>query len=307
MNNSSAISILIPAKNAEETIHIAIEDALMQQGIDLRIIVANDNSTDDTVKIIKAYQENHSNIKIINTPEPGGIVAGRNALLKACETPYLAWLDADDGWPRKDKLKRQIEFLDKNTECAVVGDGKVKGVYLESLRQKTFRFPLSYEDIKARLLFKNAFIMSSLVCKTELVKDINFQTEMEYLEDYVWVMDIAKIYQLRNITLGGTLHFIHPEKKQEVKHENYRVFEKEASLLFDQVSNLGIEINEKEAYFLSQFFRRNFPLSKSKFKLLHTLLHSLKKELVSKGYDKESLSGLFFDVKLRALKCRWFK
>ncbi len=306
METLPSISILIPAKNAAETLHIAIEDASKQVDVDWKIIIANDNSTDNTLKVIQEYKAFIDQIEVINVPAPGGIVAGRNLLLQAVNTPYLAWLDADDGWCRIDKLHRQIQFLEKNPQHAIVGDGKVKGVFLENLNQKNFHFPLKNEDIQTRLVFKNAFIMSSIVARTAMVKDITFDPENEYLEDYVWVKTIANKYPVANIALAGTLHFISSQTQQQQKDEKYGVIEKEAVLLQNFLTEKGISIAFKDAQLLANFVRRNQKLDAATAKKLRSIIQGLSQELIKIGYNKERLSGFFWDIKLRIIKCRWF-
>jgi|GEM_PF-2340336 len=305
LSNLPQISILIPAKNAAATIHIAIEDAIKQTLVDWHIIIANDGSTDETQTVIESYQQYTDKITVLQIPQPGGIVAGRNALLKAVQTPYLAWLDADDGWPRADKLIKQIAFLEKHKDHALVGDGKVNGVFLENLKQKTFSFPLLNEDVQLRLLFKNAFIMSSLVARTAMVKDIGFDEKMEYLEDYVWVQTVASKYKVANMVLKGTLHFISTPKKQQEKDTHYQVYEKEALLLANALKTYGIDIKKEEAKLLSYFVRRNKKLNVQDYSLLKATLFSIKESLINKGFKKAVLEGFFFDIQWRAWRCRY--
>lgn len=306
MSQNPAITVLIPAKNAEDTIHVAIEDALLQEGVNLQIIVANDGSTDNTKLVVQEYIKAKHPIKIIDVKQPGGIVAGRNILLESCETEFLAWLDADDGWSRKDKLIRQVNFLKDNKGYALVGDGKVRGVFTSDFKQKWFKYPISNDDIQLRLLFKNSFINSSLVARTSAVKNMAFKPEYEYLEDYVWVMDVAKKFKIKNMFLGGTVHFIHPATLQNEKYKNYGVFKKEAELLYSRFRELKISITIDESFLLSQFSRRNQKLSKEVYQNLIAILKRIKPQLIEKGYEKESVKGFMFDLKLRALRCRCF-
>jgi glycosyltransferase involved in cell wall biosynthesis len=299
------ISILIPAKNAAETIHIAIEDAMHQEGVDWQILIANDGSTDDTVKTVKEYQEFTDKIILVEVDQPGGIVAGRNLLISMVDTTYLAWLDADDGWPRKDKLSRQIKFLETNKDHAMVGDGKVSGVYLENLRQRNFRFPIANKDIQTRLLFKNSFIMSSIVARTEMVKHIVFDKEWEYLEDYVWVQQIANKFNVANSVLGATLHFISTSSQQQGKDEMYEVYQKEANLLLNSLTSNGVYIDRKDAEVLAFFVRRNKKLNGSQSQHLKQLIKDISGQLVTNGFSKSNVKGFFYDINLRRLRCRW--
>ncbi len=93
------ISVLIPARNEEKNIGYLLSDIKKQEYQNLEIIVFNDQSTDDTERIIKMFAENDKRIKYINSPElPDGWV-GKNyachSLAKKAKGKYLLFLDAD--------------------------------------------------------------------------------------------------------------------------------------------------------------------------------------------------------------------
>lgn len=306
MLDTPSISVLIPAKNAAKTIHIAIEDALLQEGVDCHIYIANDNSTDGTMTVIESYMEQTDQITVLNVPAPGGIVAGRNMLLQRVKTPFLAWLDADDGWSRKDKLQKQIAFLTKNPEMALVGDAKINCLYMPYFKQKIVRFPLFNKDIQIRLLFKNSFIMSSIVARTAMVCKFTFNPNMEYLEDYAWVKNIALQHPVRNLALGGTLHLIHAEDTQHQKNAQYQVYEKESKILQDSFAKEGLVLGEKESKNLSFFVRRNKKLNADEAIALRKSIKNTSQSLIAAGHQKTDVNAFFSNIKLRIIKCRWF-
>lgn len=89
-----AVSIVIPAYNAADTIGQAIESALAQDFRDMEIIVVNDGSTDGTREILRNYGDRIRVIDQINR----GQAAARNVAIAASQGEYLAFLDADDYW-----------------------------------------------------------------------------------------------------------------------------------------------------------------------------------------------------------------
>jgi glycosyltransferase involved in cell wall biosynthesis len=84
------ISIIIICYNIERYIGEAIESTLKQDYADKEIIVVNDGSTDDSIKIIKRYP-----IKLINISNRG-ISGARNAGIMNAQGEYLVTLDGDD-------------------------------------------------------------------------------------------------------------------------------------------------------------------------------------------------------------------
>ena len=121
--------------------------------------------------------------------------------------------------------------------------------------------------------------MSSIVARTAIVKDIPFDPENEYLEDYVWVKTIANLHPVANMALGATLHFISSQTQQQQKDEKYGVIEKEAVLLQNFLTEKGISIAFKDAQLLANFVRRNQKLDAATAKKLRSIIQGLSQEL----------------------------
>jgi len=92
--NKPSISTIIPTYNRENLIASCIESLLNQTYKRNEIIVVDDGSTDNTLKVLERYQDN---IKII-LKENGGSSTARNAGLKYASGDYVAYIDSDDQW-----------------------------------------------------------------------------------------------------------------------------------------------------------------------------------------------------------------
>ena len=91
-----AVSIIIPAHNAEEFIARALDDIRQQSLQDFEVWLVNDGSTDKTQEICEHYARTDSRFHVIDGPRPGGISPARNAgLAQACGS-WVIFLDADD-------------------------------------------------------------------------------------------------------------------------------------------------------------------------------------------------------------------
>jgi glycosyltransferase involved in cell wall biosynthesis len=88
------LTIIIPCKNEENYIGILLHNLSQQFCIEgVRIIVADADSTDNTLAIVKHYQHNTMlNIEVI---KGGTVSVGRNNGAKLATTPYILFLDAD--------------------------------------------------------------------------------------------------------------------------------------------------------------------------------------------------------------------
>lgn len=89
------ITIAIAAYNIENYIGKCIESCINQSHRDLEIVVVNDGSTDNTLKVIEDYKKRDDRIKIVNQ-ENRGIVEAREAGYRAATGEYILFIDGDD-------------------------------------------------------------------------------------------------------------------------------------------------------------------------------------------------------------------
>ena len=91
------LSIIIPAYNTEQYIKQCLDSILQNSKESLsktEIIVINDGSTDNTLKILESYNQ-HKNIKI-HTTKNQGVSAARNLGISLAKGEWVTFIDADD-------------------------------------------------------------------------------------------------------------------------------------------------------------------------------------------------------------------
>src|SRR5699024_497227 len=104
------ISVILPAYNAADSIHIAIESMLKQTWTNIELLIVDDCSTDDTYKVMEDYAKKDSRIKLFQTPENSGPYLARNIALQAATGEFVTVNDADD-WSHSEKLSVQARHL----------------------------------------------------------------------------------------------------------------------------------------------------------------------------------------------------
>jgi len=107
------VSIIMPAYNAELYIEQSILSVLNQTYKNFELIVINDFSTDNTLKIIQKYSLIDNRITLINNSENLGVVHSRNKAIDFATGTYIAFLDSEDLW-LPFKLDKQIAFMLEN-------------------------------------------------------------------------------------------------------------------------------------------------------------------------------------------------
>jgi glycosyltransferase involved in cell wall biosynthesis len=88
------VSILVPAYNAAQYISQTLDSALFQTWQNIEIIVVDDGSTDNTLKIIRSYEA--KGVKVIPQDKNKGQTAALNRCLVEAQGDFIQYLDADD-------------------------------------------------------------------------------------------------------------------------------------------------------------------------------------------------------------------
>ncbi len=116
------VSVIMLAYNHEKYISDAIESIVNQQtNFPFELIIGEDCSTDNTVKIIKSYQKEYPKIiKLITSEKNVGIIANELRVMQQCQGKYIAFCEADDFWTDELKLQKQVDFLEENEEVGLV-------------------------------------------------------------------------------------------------------------------------------------------------------------------------------------------
>lgn len=124
MNKKILVSIICITYNHEKYIKYALDGFLIQEtNFDFEILIHDDASTDKTASILKKYEGKYPDkIKIIYQKENqySKGISPIKLLLNKAQGKYLAFCEGDDYWIDKNKLQKQIDFLEKNSEYMAV-------------------------------------------------------------------------------------------------------------------------------------------------------------------------------------------
>lgn len=114
------ITVLIPIYNVEKYLQQCLESVVAQTLQDIEIICINDGSTDDSLKILKAYAEKDERIKIIDKAN-SGYGASMNLGLTSATGEYIGIVEPDD-FIKKEMYSDLYELAKKNDADIVKSD-----------------------------------------------------------------------------------------------------------------------------------------------------------------------------------------
>lgn len=215
------VSILMSVYNNQAFICKAIDSILNQSYKYFECIIIDDGSTDGTSDILKQYLKKDNRISVITNNKNIGLTKSLNKGLLICKGKYIARLDADD-ISVQDRIKIQYDYLEKNNHIAACGS---QGICIDDkdnvLGEKNL--PISYKEIKHRLLFNNQFIHSSLFIKKSVLDKVGLYNELfKTSQDYELMLRIAENHNVTNLRQALVKWRVHNNsiswttKKQEI-------------------------------------------------------------------------------------------
>lgn len=115
----TAVSVLLPVYNASRYIAKAVDSILRQTHREFEFLILDDGSRDDSLALLRSFEQRDSRIRVISRPNTG-IVGALNELVDLAKGEWLFRMDADD-IARPERFARQLAYLGANPDCVAVG------------------------------------------------------------------------------------------------------------------------------------------------------------------------------------------
>lgn len=108
---SIRVSIVVPVYNSHATLPKCLDSLIAQTWQNLEIICVNDKSKDNSIEIIKEYQQKDSRVKLVDHAENMNAGGARNSGIRAATGDYLCFCDNDD-WMTPDAIEILVKASD---------------------------------------------------------------------------------------------------------------------------------------------------------------------------------------------------
>lgn len=224
------LSISIAAYNAESTLEKCINSMIKSNHRkELEILIVNDGSTDNTVKIAKNYENKYPDTVKVIDKENGGHGSTINVGVSVATGLYFKTVDADD-WVETENLDTLIEKLTGVADLVVNPYYEVNAKTGQKRKKEVCDLTVNYEQVYD---FKDCvsnikIAMHSMTIKTSILKNMNikidekcFYVDMEYtlfplpmIEKVVFLKDPVYDYLLGTSTQSMNLNVFISRRKQ---------------------------------------------------------------------------------------------
>ncbi len=278
MNTNYVVSVRLMTYNHGKFIKEAMDGIMMQKtSFPVEIVVGDDFSTDDTLDIIKSYSDTENiHVRILDRPIDGAYFVDRQKkgrlynfqnIIENCTGKYIALLDGDDYWTDPLKLQKQVDFLEGNINCSLVGTmnsilnekseledaGFRSGVFnLSDLITKHRCHTSTFLFRRKKLIIPNWFV-DTKAGDTSLIWLCALKGDIQVLPD------VTSVYRVHN---GGVISSKSEKETHAVILENLNFLKK---YFPDNLDEIECKIKARKSYFLlwdysfSALFKRNTP------------------------------------------------
>lgn len=236
-------SIIIPAYNSEKFIEECLESIFSQTYKNVEVIVVNDCSTDNTLKVLEGYEQ----IKVYSTPVNSRQGAARNIGLENCTGDYILFVDSDDTLYDSEVLSKIANKINNTNNPDLI----YLGLKIEGKRQLELT-PNEENTKKEYRLAENPFINVTTICwKKSLIQEnkIRFPEKIRYEDVYFAFLGIekAKTYEFMDI-----IYYL-ANNREESTTTNYSLAQATDTInLIEKLFELYDIIDEENKVYLRQ-------------------------------------------------------
>lgn len=195
------VSAIVPCYRCADTIERAVTSVVSQTQRPYELILVDDASGDDTLKMLQNLRDRFGTdwINVIPLPQNGGPSLARNKGWEMATQPYIAFLDADDAW-HPCKIEIQHNWMKNHPNVALTGHDCI---WIKSDEFSYTDLPREWKawHISPRhLLLSNKLPTRSVMLRRDI--PLRFELTKRYSEDYLlWLQIVLSGYDAWRLEL----------------------------------------------------------------------------------------------------------
>jgi len=156
--NPPRLSIGLPVYNGERFLKFALDSLIEQTFTDFELIICDNASTDDTMRICQDYSSRDSRIRYYRNHENIGASANFNRTYELAHAGYFKWAAADD-LISPTFLEKCVQVLDENPDV-VLSYSKADRINSSGEIDGTYDYPMRVSDLSASNRFSDLILVN---------------------------------------------------------------------------------------------------------------------------------------------------
>lgn len=201
----SDVTIVMPVHNAMPFLSEAVTSIQNQTLENWTLLAVNDGSADGSGEFLNSVKD--PRVRVIHQ-ENQGPAAAFNRGLAMCDGRFVARMDADDIC-HPERLAIQLEFLNSHRDVGLTGTQiRPLGTSREG---RPSHLPTHHSEIyRALLNGRHALCNPTIMCRTEVLKEVGGYQPDGVLEDWSMFLNVGEIAALANVDQVLLSYRIHP-------------------------------------------------------------------------------------------------
>ena len=192
---SPLVSIGMPVRNCQETLQLAIRSLLAQTYLHWELILIDDGSSDETLRIAQSFAD--PRIKIHSDGEWRGLPARLNQAIALSQGKYFARMDGDDvAYP--ERFERQVSYLKQHPGVDLVG-ARVMVFGLDGIPLGKRTVPETHAAICARPIAGFPIVHSTYVGRLEWFQHYGYRQIAVRCEDNDLLLRAYRFSRFANV------------------------------------------------------------------------------------------------------------
>lgn len=220
MNTNKLISVIIPLYNKEKYVAETIKSVLNQTYANFELIIVNDGSTDNSLKVVEKFKDKR--IRIFSK-ENGGQSNTRNYGIKKSKGAFFTFIDADDMW-YKDHLTNLYNVFLQHNDDNIFCDKYTSDKKTNFLENDTITI-IEKNNI-LNYFYKSQFLFSLCNCliKKKHIEEysLNLEEELSIGEDINFILKLNQYSKIYLINKYGLFYNRDDEDSMMNKLSKYR-------------------------------------------------------------------------------------
>lgn len=285
MNERPLVSVLMTAYNREQYIVEAIKSVLASSYTNFELIVVDDCSSDNTVEIARAYEENDKRVKVYVNENNLGDYPNRNVAAGYAKGEFIMYLDSDDTI-LKDGIERCLNMMLKYPDENL-------GLY-DILGEKETCKMDSSKALRTHF-FKKPFLIigpGGTIIRRKFFKEINGYPE-KYGPANDMYFNLKACSQTGIILIPFEFIFYRRHEGQQINnhysylYNNYRYFR-------DALNELQLPVTKNELRWLKNKNKRRYLVNIIKYLIENRNIKKTKEAIKKAEFSfGDALSGIF--------------
>ncbi len=240
MNDVPGVCIMIPTYNQANYIAKAVESALAQDYANIEIVIADDNSTDNTAEVLELFSKNQRIKYRKNSANLGRVGNYKKCLNEYTKAEWVINLDGDDYFTNDQYISLAMEAIQKSgirDTLFYQGVNILKSDQFEKLMEPNIKSPeasITAEDYFFKFFERNYFSHMSTLYNRQAAIESDFYACDILSADIFSFLGLCLKFAEKKIIVSKSIsgvwlqheNNISKTKKMKLHHDNFSLYKK---------------------------------------------------------------------------------